>query len=312
MQRRFEVVDVVVAIGMCATILAGGMMFLAANGQLAVIPAWQSGSERPSGEGDSMQWLQPVLGRAIVDQFLLDRHNEKVVSAAEARLKGVTGEVTRWQNSPFGYLDSIKVTAARAEADHAIRMQAVIGRAIVNFTSRGVRSHMLSEAREGVGYNARMIGAAATQGQGMDTRFLADWQPSLGRAIIIAGQDDARISTVRPERLGAAIIQLIAVRGAYEDNRAAIQSRHVSAAVGGSNGVESGALRQARSVRSPALMAGTHRGRPGFSMSMMVVASLVLMGLFVTGLLATPNMPLAKADEQAPFDPVSQVRFKTM
>jgi hypothetical protein len=156
-----------------------------------------------------------------------------------------------------------------------------------------------------------MIGVTGTQGQGMDTRFLADWQPSLGRAIFIAGQDDAKISKVRQERLGAAIIQLIAARAAYEDNRAAIQSRLVSATAGVSTGVESGSLSQARSARSPALMAATQRGRPGFSMSTMAVASLILMGLFVTGLLATPAIPLAKGDELVPFNPAVQVRFKT-
>lgn|SRR5512134_549486 len=134
MQRRYEFIDLIVAIGLFVTIVAGGLVFLAANGTLSLSSSRQSEREQPVGTSNGMWWLQPVLGQAILDPDLLDRHFRKVTPAATIQLNEVTGEHVQWQNSPFGYLDSIKISAARAEAGHATRVRAVLGRAIPTIT----------------------------------------------------------------------------------------------------------------------------------------------------------------------------------
>ena len=295
MERRFDVMDAVVAIGLFATILAGGMLFMAADGQLAVVPSWESRSEQLSDHGDGMQWLQPVLGRAVVDQALLERHDTKVLLAAEKQLEHLTSQHMRWQNSPFGYLESTKTAAARAEVDHAIRIQGVMGKSIVNFTGRGVRSHTLSPVGGGTDYSSRMIGATNAQRRRMDAQFLAHWQPTLGRKILTASQYDRKVSELRQERLGVAIVRLTTAQTAYEGKRAAIQEQ-----LGGATVVaiqtESRAVSSAPRHPLQTSMVTT-AARPEWSIlppSSIVVASLILMSLFVTGLAVSPALPPAK------------------
>ena len=70
MRRRYDLIDMVMAIGFCATIVA-------ANGMITIALA-----ENLSDEGQQVmmvlgdtRWLQPVLDQAIVDQDLLDRRH---------------------------------------------------------------------------------------------------------------------------------------------------------------------------------------------------------------------------------------------
>lgn len=285
MERRFDVMDAVVAVGLLATILAGGMLFMVANGQLAVTPSWQGKSEQLSDHGDGMPWLQPVLGQAVVDQAILERHDAKVLFAAKKQLEHVTSQHLRWQNSPFGYLESIKTAAARAEFDHATRVQWVMGKSIVNFTSRGVRSRTLSPAGGGTDYSSRMIGATSAQRRRMDAQFLAHWQPTLGRTILKASQHDREVSELRQKRLGVAIVRLTAAQTASEGRRAAIQEQ-----LGGASVVailtESRAVSSAprHPVQALTVTTAARLEWSNLPPSSIVVASLILMSLFVIGL----------------------------
>lgn len=294
MERRFEMIDVIVAIGMSVTILAGGLLFMAANGQLAVMPSWQSGGGQPSDQGDGTQWLQPVLGQAIVNQVLLERHNVKNVLSAKARLSSAASIHRRWLNSPFGYLDSIRTSAARAEADHAVRVQGVMGRSIVNFTRRGVRSGVLSPVETGGDYNARMIGSTNVHGQQMDNQFRTHWQSNVGRAIVSASQHNTIISDEKQERLGGAIVQLTLAEAALEGNRAAVQEQvgitPVEVARMKSQSMFSG---QPHPVQFSSAPVAVQQSRSALPASSIVLASLILMSLFAAGLLVSPDVPVS-------------------
>lgn len=313
MQRRYELIDVVVAIGLFATIAASGLFFMTANGMVSVSLSGQEVREHPTGKGDGMQWLEPVLGQAIVDQSLLERHNTKVMLAAVTELNGVTGEHMRWQNSPFGYLDSIKTSAARAETDHAARVQAVMGQSIVNFTRRGVRSDVLSSEGDILDFNTRMIDRTDALGQRMNAEFLANWQPNLGRAIVVASQDSAKVSALRQERLGAAIAQLTIVQTIYEAFRATIQEQLGGATLAAiqteSQAVLSG---QGRPIQFPAVTVAALQSWPDLPMSTIVVASLILMSLFSAGLLVSSRLPGVHVDELVQIGPVTLVYSKTV
>lgn len=231
MRRRYELIDMVVVIGFCATIAAAGLLYMAANGTISISPAEHLASE--DGQVimglDDARWLQPILGQAIVDQDLLDRRHAIVLSIARMRLAGVNAEYTRWQKAPFSYLDSIRSSAMWAEPDHAARVQVVMGHAIVQFTQRGVRSDMLSSEGDLVDFNARMIDQADARRRQMDADFLVDWQASLGRAIVGATQASTRSSASAQEQLGAAIMQLATVQFTYDVTHAVIQE-HLAAA----------------------------------------------------------------------------------
>ncbi len=231
MRRRYELIDMVVVIGFCATIAAAGFLFMAANRTISISPAENLANE--DGQVimglDDARWLQPILGQAIVDQDLLDRRHAIVLSIARIRLAGVSAEYKRWQKAPFSYLDSIRSSAMWAEPDHAARVQVVMGHAIVQFTQRGVRSDMLSSEGDLLDFNAQRIDQADARRQQMDADFLVDWQASLGRAIVGATQSSTRSSASVQEQLGSAIMQLATVQFAYDATHAVIQE-HLAAA----------------------------------------------------------------------------------
>ena len=231
MLRRYELIDMVVAIGFCATIATAGILFAAANGMISISLAenFPNEDEQVIMGLDDVRWLQPILGQAIVDQDLLDHRHTTALSIAKIRLEGVSGEHTSWQNAPFSYLDSIRTSSIWAEPDHTTRVQTVMGHAIVQFTGRGLRSDMLSSEGDALDFNARMIAQADARRQQMDADFLIYWQANLGRAIVAATQTNTKTSSLAQERLGVAIIQLATVQSAYDAAHAAMQE-HLGAA----------------------------------------------------------------------------------
>ncbi|HSB43534.1 MAG TPA: hypothetical protein VLD60_00900 [Nitrospira sp.] len=292
MQRRYEFIDLIVALGLFATIVAGGLLFMAANGTLSLSLSRQSEREQPIGPSNGTQWLQPVLGQAILDQNLLDLHYEKVTPGAVTQLNEVTGEHVRWQNSPFGYLDSIKMFAARGEADHATRVQAFMGRAIVQFTRRGVLSGVLPPGENDSPYNTRMIGGTEIAGRRMHAQFLANWQPNLGHAIVSASQDGTIAIARMQEQLGAAIVQATTFRATYEGLRSANQEQLGSATMVALRTGSFARQSYRGELRQPAAVAVTApHTLPEIPTTTLVVASLMLMGLFMAGLLVAPTLP---------------------
>lgn len=304
MQRRYELIDLVVAVGLCATVAAGGLLFVAANGMLSVSRSGGLANEQPTGKIDGMEWLQPMLGRTIVDQDLLDRRHEIRASAARAELIKATDEYRRWQNSPFGYLSAVKMSAARAEVDHHDRVQAVMGRSIVQFTRRGVRSGVLSSEGDVADFNPRMIESADAMGRRMDSRFSAEWQPNLGRSIVAATHESESRSALRQERLGSAILQLAVLESVYAPARAAIQEQ-----LGGATVVA--ALTQSfadyagpdRSMPYSPPTAGAHTIWMDMPMSAIAVASLILASLFSVSLFVFPSAPGVRGDDRSRIGP---------
>ena len=313
MQRRYEFVDLIVALGLFATIVAGGLLFMTANGTLSMSPSRQSSNEQLVGTLDGMHWLQPVLGQAIVGYVLLERRNDKATSAEVTQVNRLTAEYMRWRNSPFGYLDSIKTSAARADADHATRIQAVMGRAIVNFTGRGIRSGVLSSEKQVSDYNSRMIGRTKVTGQRMDAQFLANWQPNLGRAIVAAGQDAVRVLTMMQERLGAAIVQLTTTQITYESMRAANQEQLGGATVVAlQTQLQVGRSERGDTSEPPAMTVAAQRAWPEIPTISILIASVMLIWLFMAGLLVAPLLPRARVVEVVKLETTVLVSPKTV
>jgi len=307
MQQRFELTDLVVAVGLCATVVASGLVFMAANGtQIRTMRSESTGQQ--TGILSGMDWVQPVLGQAIVDHTLLEGNHAKAARAASRELDGLTLERNRWQHSPYGYLDSITTRASWAEAEHAARVQAVMGRSIVNFTRREVRSGVWSSV-ERAAHDNRVTEA---MGQKMDAAFLESWQPNLGRAIVASTQESEAQSTLRQERLGTAIMDLGTVEGVYEPGRAAIQEQLGAATV-----VATLTGLQESRRGSDALMA--HRTAdarpqeawPGIPMAVFVLASFILLSLFSAGLFVfSPRLPGLHKDDLVQMGAAAGVHSK--
>src|SRR5687768_9095407 len=230
MQRRFEFMDLIVAVGLCATIVASGLLLMAANG-MQIRSVGRGAVGQPTDNLTGIDLLQPVLGHAIVDHVLLERRHAKDAAAAITHLDALIFERNQWHHFPYSYLDSVTTGASWAEAEHAARVQTVMGRSIVNFTRRGVRSGLWSSVERAAQDNPNMIRVTEARGQNMDSAFLANWQPNIGRGIVAATQESEKQSRLRQERLGAAILGMATVEEVYEPVRAALQEQLGSAMV---------------------------------------------------------------------------------
>lgn len=250
MQQRFEFMDLIVAVGLCATIVASGVLLMAANGMQIGAGGWRS-LVQPSGNLTGMDLLQPVLGQAIVDNALLERSHAKHAAAATAQLDGLAFERNQW-----------------------------------NFTRRGVRSGLWTSVERAAHDNPQMIGVTEAMGQKMDNAFLANWQPNIGRGIVVATQDSENRSRVRQERLGTAIVEMATVQEAYEPVRAAIQEQLGSATVVATmTGSQQGGVTSDRVMADRVAVLSAQDAFPRISTTTaFIVASLILISLFTTGL----------------------------
>ena len=285
MQRRFEFMDLVVAVGLFATIVASGLLLMAANGMQIRTGGWGSIGQ-PTDNLAGMDLLQPVLGQAIVDHALLERNHAKAAAAAITQLDNLALERNQWQHSPYGYLDSITTGASWAEADHAARVQTVMGRSIINFTRRGVRSGLWSSVERAAYDNTQMVGVTEAMGQKMDSAFVANWQPNIGRGIVAAIQESEKRSTVRQERLGTAILEMATVQEVYEPVRAANQEQLGSATVVATmTGLQQTGVTSDRLTADRVAVLSAQDALPRISTTTtFIVASLILFSLFTTGL----------------------------
>ena len=87
MGRKYDLVDVMAAIGLVATLFGGYLLVTAADGfwQAPIAPTMQV-TIVASDPSAGMQYLQPVLGQAIVQDLLLDREAGAALSASAMEL----------------------------------------------------------------------------------------------------------------------------------------------------------------------------------------------------------------------------------
>ncbi len=190
MTYRYSGIDIIVGFGMCAIVFGALFLFVATTGTFLVAtpPAMD---DQFSSSANGMVWLQPALGQAIVERTLLQRLSDRITAQATLEWDQALLAHYSLQSLPGGPFGFIMDRAATMPDDHAARVQAVMGRSIVNGTRRGVRSGVLSADQYLSDYNRDMIGTAEQLGGRMHGEFMATWQPLLGRWIVDAGRDYA-------------------------------------------------------------------------------------------------------------------------
>ena len=285
MQRRFEFMDLIVAVGLCATIVASGLLLMAANG-MQIRSVGRGAVGQPTDNLTGIDLLQPVLGHAIVDHVLLERRHAKDAAAAITHLDALIFERNQSNHFPYSYLDSVTTGASWADSEHTARVQTVMGRSIVNFTRRGVRSGLWSSVERAAHDNPSMVSVTKAMGQNMDRAFLANWQPNIGRGIVVATQENEKRSTLRQEQLGTAILEMATVQEVYEPVRAAIQEQLGSATVVAiRTGSQQGGATSDRLTADRVAALSAQDALPRISTTTtFIVASLILISLFTTGL----------------------------
>ncbi|MEQ1793853.1 MAG: hypothetical protein ABL970_06645 [Nitrospira sp.] len=216
MSYRYSSIDIIVGFGMCAIVFGALFLFVATTGTFLVAtpPAMVDQFSQP---GNGMVWLQPALGQAIVERTLLQRASDRVTAQATLEWDQALLAHYSLQSLPGGPFGQIMDRAAIIPDDHEARVQAVMGRTIVNGTRRGVRSGVLSADHYLSDYNRNMIGAAEQLGGRMHGAFAATWQPLLGRWIVDASRDYAARVVGVQEQLGMAIVHVAQARSGMEE-----------------------------------------------------------------------------------------------
>lgn len=231
MSYRYNTLDVIVGVGMCAIVFGALLFFVAASGTFqAAIPQPVS-IEQPPGIQVGMNWLQPALGQAIVDQALFERRTNHITAQSASEWNRATLAHHELQSLPGGPFGTVARQAAAVPAEHMARVQGVIGRAIVNFTRRGIRSGALSAQYDNSAYNAGMIRGTEARKQRLDHEFASTWQAILGRGIVDAFQSYTKRDGAIQEGLGRALLHVTQAQTMSEDGRAANQSQLASLVV---------------------------------------------------------------------------------
>jgi hypothetical protein len=231
MRRKYEVVDVVAAIGLAATLFGGYLLVTAADGFWQRPPAPFAITTPSSDQAAGIRYLQPVLGQAIVDDFLRDRHATATVSSATSELEQAIDNYQAMSTTLLSPLVLAELSALGQAADHETRVQYVMGRSIVNATQRGIRSGVLSVADDSHAFNDGVIMTARDTGRRMDRLFESTRQPLLGQLIVDSVQEEALLDSAAQERIGLAVVRYAVAQASSQESEAAIQSQLGSAVV---------------------------------------------------------------------------------
>jgi len=218
MTRRIEPIDLMVAVGVFATVIGGYFFFMAANGTLeAGQPQGATVQQTTSEIGPmaAMEWVQPALGQALVQNYLVDQAIMADVEAAAKELNRISLMAQHVEDVAGSSMDDLSVRMMELDADHAARVQYILGRSIVVSTERGVRSGLLSPILIDGPYNQRVITLTQARAQQMDAVYHEGRQPMLGRMIVAVAQaahDTVRVGERVQDRLGRAIVHMTSLQ----------------------------------------------------------------------------------------------------
>ncbi|MGH7206184.1 MAG: hypothetical protein ACREI2_08245 [Nitrospiraceae bacterium] len=316
MRRTFEPVDLMVVVGICATVLGGYLLYMTTSGTIGAATPVPVSIGRTADIMDAMDWVQPALGQAIVDDYLLGREASSQNIAVASEFNRATMIGNRLQNSPFGHFEGIRTHATDVQADHAARVQFVLGRSIIDFTARGVRTGVLPPDRLSGEYNRLMIGFAEATGHQMDEEFQNNHQGNLGWAIVTASQDRARFVDRNQERIGTAVVRVAQLQSGYEEAEGAMQGQVAALAIASIH-TEMQADRFARlaaadfTAQQQPLRQTEPRSWPEIPIGVLFAASTGLIGLFLAGLLMPSIRPEAPTMSQVRPEPAGRVYRKT-
>jgi hypothetical protein len=215
MTRKLEPVDLAVAVGVFATVLAAQFFWTAASGEIGGPTVAAVGEEQGSGMTSAMQWLQPALGRSIVDKDLLGRSAAIDTQAAAFQFVQAATSAERIGRS-FQYLDGVITKARDSDGNQGERVQHVLGRMIVSATLRGVRHDLVSVTQLTGTYNLQLVGRAEETADRMNTDFRSNREQNLGQAIVASSLGYLQAVGHNQMRLGTAVVRLARVQGSFE------------------------------------------------------------------------------------------------
>jgi hypothetical protein len=278
------------------------MLLVVATSGAFLVSGPQPGAIQEALPSTEAAWLQPALGRAIVDRTVLQQRTDQITASATAEWNQAMMAYRYLRAIPGGPFAFIVDRAATVPNDHAARIQAVMGRSIVNFTQRGIRSGVLSADLYLSDYNQGMIAAADARARRMHDEFATTWQSVLGRWIVDVSRESLRRTAEVQERLGTAIVHVTQARMSLEEAWAANQYQlgSLMAAVD-RTAPDDGGLIVAAADTSRSQVAPS-RGVsliPDIPVAYLLTAAMLLCGVFFGGLVLSAASREAKALAEA-------------
>ncbi len=311
MKRSFDGADLMVSIGFLATIAGCCVFYLASSGIIGQPAGVSAASVQPQ---SAREWVEPVLGEAIVSGTLLDLSAPKQIASAVTHLNQVTMMQYDVDQTAFGYLEAVKAWAAKKTSNNAARAEMVKGRAIVNHTRNGTRHGWLSADHYVNEYNDRMIRQAEGAGSRILNDFLANWQSNLGQSIVEASLAHMSVLNKIQEEIGEAIVRVATVQTSYEEADAALQAQMGASIVAAAHaamepGVPVRPLVAAGLAPGEGAVAGGLRTWPEISFADVILASAGLMGLLIGSffMAGRPDRPEAVSRR---FEPVERRAYR--
>ncbi|WP_447977560.1 hypothetical protein [Candidatus Nitrospira bockiana] len=305
MKRHLEPVDLMVAIGVFATILGGYGLFIAVNGTVEPVQAEATVAEATTvGPDAAMEWVQPALGQALVDNYLLDRDSNADLHAAAWDLTRAMMAGRYAEEALPGIVGQTAIQAVeQMDADHAARVQFVLGQSIARFTSHGVRSGLVSADQMDGAYNRRMIDVTAARGDAMTAEYREMRDPIVGMAVVSTATAADRFTSETQRRLGEAIVRVASVQDGYLERKGEAQRQLALVTVAALHG-EQVAERFEMLARAEAgpdhAIFSEPRTWPEIPFGLMAAGSIGLIGIFFAGLLIPAMRPEIETAEVAP------------
>ena len=148
----------------------------------------------------SLRWIQPILGQAIVEDTLLKQQygnhiDDLVPTPKRTTLEGRPTHERVLETAIASHIENL-------EADHSTRVQWILGRLIVTFTSQGIRTGMVTTDKSADEPNRRIIALAQETGTKLDDAFKAERQARIGTTIMSETLPRARRTDNSLEQVG--------------------------------------------------------------------------------------------------------------
>ena len=311
MKRQFEIVDIIVAIGMISTMIGALAFYQATYGGTAGIMTPTKAKPNPPMHVLVQTLLQPAMGQAIVDHAILEQQFVTDVSQGATKLYRATQAAGR---PPMRGLGSIESRANQAQSEHKANVQYMMGRAIMTQTRQGLRAGALTADGLWNQVNQRIIENAQKIGDRMDQAFVRNWQPRLGQWIVRAAKQEHRYMGRIQERIGQATVELASIQHAYIINRADLkkQFKALTAASVRTNAqtellaqlftAERNFQRAPANPRMLSLQREEAGTLPGIPLAYLAVASASLIIMFLVGL----TLPRAIREEERNLDTIEK------
>jgi hypothetical protein len=212
MKPRVEPLDVIVAVGMFATIVGGLFLVVASYGSWGVPPP--SKADNPITAVSVMRSLQTGMGEGIVEVAKLDNAFKNSTDRVTASLTHTSRNLDAF-NKKAPIPEIVQSRFAQAKAEHEGQLQYLMGKSIVTLTGQGVRAGVLTVNTLDGPVNDRIIETAQRYGALGQGRFNGESQGLIGRWITEESQSRQRFHAHLQERMGEAIVQKASMEQAY-------------------------------------------------------------------------------------------------